>query len=506
VAEALAARRTDLLDKVLGKPPRGRFVTKGVRVVPSIARHCDRWVPRQVDRYRVLLGGAVADAKANPWERAAALRLLGRVPGSADLVRAHLDNRMPQLADTALAALAWTDDPAAVLPDLLARAEGDRAHVAFAAATRCARFVAPDALAAPLAAVLSAGKVTARKEACRLLAEHRPPGALTTLTAELGRPEQHRDVRRAVVSSLRHLLDLEDAWTALATVPQDGPIATALLETGPDWIAPRHRARYALLVRDVASQHDLSVAAPGMWMLPSWVQWDETGALVALGADRTTDLDHHGPMVWRPGVDTLARAAELGADGPLLDAARALVIAHESRDLAEFDAGERDLPARQRLQKIASAVSNAARLHPSNAATARAVSGLLGDRALLADLAVAPALEAVPWAVPAEAAPALLDVAGLATREPVLDVVLDAVEGMAHARLISVDPADTQDLVRRLVADPRPEAGRIGLALLEQQGEQHGWDDARRAVLRDLRRHPDLALRLAAVRVLTDSE
>ena len=417
VAEAMAARRTDLLDKVLAKAPRGRFVTKGVRIVPSVARHCAKWVPRQVDLYRALLSRVVGDPKANSWERASALRLLGRVPGSVDLVRAYLDDPMPQLADTALAAIAWTDDPAAVLPDLLARAEGERAHVAFSAATRCARFVAPDALAAPLAAVLSAGKVTARKEACRLLAEHRPPGALATLTSELARPDQHRDVRRAVVSSLRYFLDSEDAWTALATVPQQGPVATALLETAPDWIAPRHRPRYALLVRDVASQPDLSVAAPGMWMLPSWVQWDETGALVALGADRATDLDNHGSMVWRPGVDTLARAAELGADGPLLDAARALVVAHESRDLAEFDAGERDLPARQRLQKMASAVSNAARLHSSNAATASAVSGLLGDRALLADLAVTPALEAVPWAIPAEAAPALLDVAALAATD-----------------------------------------------------------------------------------------
>ena len=67
VAEALASRRTDLLDKVLGKAPQGRFVTKGVRIVPSVARHCHRWVPRQVDRYRALLGSVVGDLKANPW-------------------------------------------------------------------------------------------------------------------------------------------------------------------------------------------------------------------------------------------------------------------------------------------------------------------------------------------------------------------------------------------------------------------------------------------------------
>ena len=506
VAEALAARRTDLLDKVLGKAPRGRFATKGVRIVPAIARHCDRWVPRQVDRYRTLLAGVAADPRANAWERAAALRLLGRVPGSADLVRAHLDDRMPQLADTALAALAWTDDPAAVLPDLLARAEGDRAHVAFAAATRCARFVTPDALAAPLSAVLSAGKVTARKEACRLLAEHRPPGALAALTAELARPDQHRDVRRAVVSALRHLLDFEDAWSALATVPQEGPVATALLETGPDWIATRHRPRYALLVHDVASHPEPDVAVQGMWMLPAWVRWDETGALVSLAADRVTDLDGHVSSAWRAGVATLGKAAELGTDGPLLDAVRALILAHESRDLAEFDAGARDMPARQRLQQIAWVVSGSARMHSDAAATALAVSSMLGDHALVADLAVAPALESVPWAVPAEAAPVLLDVAGLAAQASVLDVVLDAVRSMAHARLISVDPAGTHDLVRRLVADTRPEAARVGLALLEQQGEQHGWDEARREVLRDLRRNADPAVRLAAVQVLTSSE
>ena len=294
VAEALATRRTDLLDKVLTKRPKGRFSPPGVRTVPPVARHCDKWTPRQVATYRSLLGGIVDDRRANPWERTAALRLLGRVPGSVDVVRAHLDDPSPQMADAALSAIAWTDDPAAALPDLLARAEGDRAHVAFSAATRCARFVPPADLAAPLAGVLAAGKVTARKEAVRLLAEHRPPGALATLTAELARADQHRDVRRAVVSSLRHLLDEEDAWTALGSVTADRPVATAVLETGPGWIAPQHRQRYALLVRDVAAHPDADLATQGLWAMSPWVRWDGTGALVALAGSGPPTSRTHG--------------------------------------------------------------------------------------------------------------------------------------------------------------------------------------------------------------------
>ena len=256
----------------------------------------------------------------------------------------------------------------------------------------------------------------------------------------------------------------------------------------------------------MAALPELDVAGPGMWMLPSWVRWDETGRLVALAADRATDLDDHRSTVWRAGVATLVQAAELGQEALLLDAAQALAVAHEQRDLAEFDAGGRDLPARQRLQQVARAAATAVRLRHTAAPTARAVSAVLAEHALLADLAVEPALESVPWADPDGAFEVLSDIAALSARAPVLDVAVQLISTRAWARLAGEDPVSVLGIVRRLATDPRSEAARLGLALLELQGDEQGWDDDRRAVLRDLRRHHDPMLRLAAVRVLTANE
>ena len=205
-------------------------------------------------------------------------------------------------------------------------------------------------------------------------------------------------------------------------------------------------------------------------------------------------------------MDSLARTAELGDDAPLLSAVRALVDAHESRDLAEFDAGARDLPARQRLQQVSWVMSVAVRKDATAAPSALAVSRILAGHALLADLAVPPAMESVRWHSPEEATAVLLEVAAVTARAPVLDVAVDLVESQVRARIIRVDPASVLEVVRRLVADPRPEPARLGLAVLDVVAELHGWDEERLAVLRQLRRHPDEGVRLAAVRVATVSE
>ena len=185
------------------------------------------------------------------------------------------------------------------------------------------------------------------------------------------------------------------------TVPEQGPVATALLETAPDWIAPRHRPRYALLVRDVASHPDLNVAAQGMWMLSSWVQLDETSTLVALAADRATDLDSarlHGlacrgrrPWPGRP---------RLGADVPLLDAARRSCRLTRPATSPSSTPASESCPLASASSRWRGWCPTRPGCIPSNATTARALELACSVTAVAGGLAVAPALEAVPWAVP----------------------------------------------------------------------------------------------------------
>jgi hypothetical protein len=44
VWETICASRTDLLDRVFDRRPRGRFVEAGVRWVPGPPRHAGRWL------------------------------------------------------------------------------------------------------------------------------------------------------------------------------------------------------------------------------------------------------------------------------------------------------------------------------------------------------------------------------------------------------------------------------------------------------------------------------
>lgn len=168
-------------------------------------------------------------------ERAHAARCLGRGPGGTATLLTLLDDRETQVSDAALAALAWTDETGAALPVLLGYADPDRSHIAMSAATRCARFVLPEQLGAALGPALGSRKVTSRKEAARLVTEHRVPDAAGILSRAWALPDQHRDVRRALVSSARWFLDDARAWRLLTEAAEDEhAVTTVLLALGPD--------------------------------------------------------------------------------------------------------------------------------------------------------------------------------------------------------------------------------------------------------------------------------
>ncbi|MFB9853179.1 hypothetical protein ACFFMR_22640 [Micromonospora andamanensis] len=108
----ICASRTDLLDQVLKRRPRGRFVEPGIRWVPAWVPHAERWLPRQQTRFVEHLELILADTEQGVWQRAAAIRAAAHVPGAGrELVLRHLDAPAVAIAEAALGALVWTDRP-----------------------------------------------------------------------------------------------------------------------------------------------------------------------------------------------------------------------------------------------------------------------------------------------------------------------------------------------------------------------------------------------------------
>lgn len=498
VAAAISRRRTDLLDAVFSRPLHGRFLRRGVRFLPSFD-DCGRWLPRQARTYAALLA-ELATGTVPVHERAHAARCLGRVPGSAATLRTLLDDRETQVSDAALAALSWTDEPGAALPTLLAYADTDRAHIAMSAATRCARFVLPEQLGVALGPVLGSRKVTSRKEAARLVAEHRVPDAAGLLSRAWALPDQHRDVRRALVSSARWFLDDARAWELLTGATEDEhAVATALLALGPDTVAAEHRVRYAGLVLRVADAADPDTARLGLAALPNWVRWDPSGSSMLV--ERVCDLS--GTATWRAALDALVAATSTTEDaGPVRTGAARLIATADPLEPGP----DRDVPARQRLTALASTVCDRAATTP----WLRSLAGELAEtyaphpplRALAVDLAVA----AIAWDRPGTELTALRRVAATADRPTLashagarLAVALAShVHRLEQPRLLAV--------ARDLAAGPTPATARLALALAGPAGREAGWSAPWRELVAGLRRHEDPDVALVALDTFTTVE
>ncbi|MEU7482155.1 hypothetical protein AB0A63_39730, partial [Lentzea sp. NPDC042327] len=342
VQRAVSMRRTDLLDLVVGRRVRGRFWNSDVAFVPHYTRCFHLWMPRQIAEHAAQLASIARSTGHAVLARVNATTALGQVPGTAATLRTLLRDNEVRVAEAALSALAWTDEPADVLPDLLALADTDRARVAVYAATRCARFTPPTRLRALLAPVLRGKKVTSRKEAVRLLAEHQVPGTLPELAAIW--PDTHRDIKRAIVSACRYFLDDEAAWDLLSAAAEgEAPVALSVLDLPPQDVADRHRTRYASLVRAIAVRPEPEAARRALATLPLWSRWDTGGT--DLLADLTTDLTR--TATWQQALTALVAACEDDLT-PLRTAVTRLLSTLDTHN-AEPD---RDLPARQRIRAV----------------------------------------------------------------------------------------------------------------------------------------------------------
>ena len=516
VFHVLATERTDLLQPVLsGTIPGGRFWRRSVTFVPHVLRPWPRrWTAAQRTAYLKLLHRAATKRSLPENERASAVRLIGDVPGtSAEDLRGYLRAREPLVRRMALTAAAWTASPRLVLGDLLGHATGDDAHVALYAATRAARFTPPSALPAALEPVLAEGKVTARKEALRLLAHHRVPGAGEILARAWDRQGQHRDVRAAIASAARQLLDLP-VGERILTEAVEGPreLARQVLGAAPLTVEPRHRARYASLVVRAARSADPEVRGEALDGLPRWVPWSPyaTGTLAAQVRDLTETV------TWLIALDGLVTCAITGdARTELRDAVAALAAADEPADAEP----ERDLPAAQRLAAVVTALARAARADRDRADPVLTTV----DQVLPEPLGALLAASTLRWDRPGTLA-ALLDrpigsafamaeVAGalagpLGDGDPVVPTLArydHAIAGFAPY----ADPADPADVLPHVTAVAERDdlaAGVAAVAVTYACGPRTGWSEPWRRLLRRLRAHPHPDVSYLAHRVHTATE
>jgi hypothetical protein len=491
VQNGIALRRTDLLDDVFTKPLHGRFLKRGVRHVPWFGGCFSRWLPRQCAAYvQELAKAAVAHRKRSTHERVTAVRRLATVPGSLALLRSYVDDPELPVSEAALAALAWTDEPAGVLDDLLVHADDDKARVAVYAVTRCARFVPPARLGAALDRLLTSRKVTSRKEAVRLLAAHHAPDAAGTLASVWHEPDQHRDVRRAVVSAARWCLP--DAWPLLeeaSSAPH--AVATAVLDLDPFTLAPAHRQRYAGLVHTVADAAEPDTARRGLATLARWTRWDPAGTRMLVG--RVGDLANTAS--WREALAALVAGCTATEDpAPLADVVARLLATPDGPTTAD-----RDLPVRQRIRAVAELVQRDAHEVPALRAAAGSLADTLAAEPTLRGPTIDLAATAVPFEPDGDGTAALHRVAELADAPRWAWHAHHAVARRLAGRVARLPQAHLYDLATS--APPL-----LGLAIAGQAGPEAGWPGHWRTYVIALRDHDDTDVRLTALDIYTTRE
>ncbi len=505
VWQAISNRRTDLLDRAL-KRPKGRFIQSNVRWVPPRAQHLRRWVPRQQYAYADLHAAVAADERAQTWARISSIASAARVPEVGwGIATRYLNAPDVHLVEAALGALPWTDRTAEALPLLLTYVDGDRARVAVYAATRASRFVPPSLLRRELRLN---GKVTARKEAARLLAQLAVPGAAEVLVDAWRSTDQHRDVRAAIVSAARQRLDNEGMWPILVDAP-DGSReeGLALLATHPLDTAERLRSRYAELIARTSRRADDNVLAAAAWRaFPDWAQWtpDPTGEIVA----RLTDLDDRS--VWRSVVPALVALVRAESGGRALVAAVEALADLDLRDPTRLDP-ERDRPARRRLDDVVTAITRwSATAGPDADRTALRDAGrALAQRPtfvpqgamLLGETAVAVAYTGSP----AQVADAFDEVALLLADQPIAaSRVADALSA-GVADNTAINPELVLSAAALLASHEDVPRGLFALALLST-GRSLGWPEPWKVVLRRLRDHAAADVRTKALEVTTSGK
>ncbi|MFG2040356.1 hypothetical protein [Dactylosporangium sp. NPDC048998] len=493
VWRTVCVRRRDLLDGLLrGPSPVGRFVPGGVSWTPGPPVHARHWEARHRRAYVNRMAVLAADTGHAWQERATALRWAARVPQDGwPLVRHWAGADDVNIAESALAALAWTDRPLDALPILLSHVDGDRARVAASAATRAARFVRPSTLRDRLDP--RQGKVTSRKEMVRLLANLAVPGAEDTLWALWQDEDLHRDVRAAVVAAARQHTDRPAMWPILRAAAAGGTreAVLPLLAAPPDLVRPDLRAGYAELVSAVCASTDREVAVAAWRAFPGWARWLPGAAGQVLA--RLCDLRDR--TVWPAVADALVAVVAAGHDDGLLAEALGALAALDGAQSGDLP-GDLDLPARRRVGTIVDRLTG----RPSLTAPVRDTLGV-----------AAAALSTVDGFVPqaARLLAAATDPADVTGVGRLRDLVADRpilaariARGLPR-RLAEYEPELLRPIAAELAARPGVADGLLALAYAEQ-GARLRWPAPWRALVEALRDHPAAEVREAALELSMD--
>lgn len=277
VAHVLLARRTDAAAELLG----GNGETDGW--TPTVTGvEAGRWTPALTARITDALAAVLTDPAADPGDRADAAASLGRVPGTVAVLAEQAAGADVFLAESALRALGRAgrngdaEEAFGVLSDY---ARGAASRVAVHALARCAGSLPPSRLSPALTAALTGpdGKVVMRKEAARLLARHRLPGAVDALLGAWADPATHRDVRVAVADALRRFPDDPRVFPALEEAAgryTGDAMQRTLFQATPAEYAAEVRPRYARLVRALADAADhAGVVWRAGLAVSDWLPW-----------------------------------------------------------------------------------------------------------------------------------------------------------------------------------------------------------------------------------------
>ncbi|MFB6517659.1 hypothetical protein [Streptomyces sp. NPDC056401] len=393
VAELVARQADDLLPAFaatpLDPPPRGRFhdperiVGGSLRqVLPPVRGYAHRWTDATCAAVADWLAAGLrarADPERSPGD--VLLRELAAVPGGGGLaaVREAAESAHVPTAEAALAALPGADRPGLVLPDLLARADGDRARVAVYGIGRICAHVPPAELAERFRPVLERAtgtKVTSRKEIVRLAAD-RLPAALAgeLLVAAFSAPGQHRDVRAAAVTRAAQLVTLGPVEACLRTTVREGSRAEreALLRVDPLALPAAAREPYGKLVAEVCHRFlteepaqgaspegtdrapdgapgeapDARTVAEACRVLRRWALAVPSAVDAGLLPRLAVEPRSHA-VVWRAAVEAVVDAARVDPDtyGPPLEAVTAALLGRYVREAgADARARGRGAPA-----------------------------------------------------------------------------------------------------------------------------------------------------------------
>ncbi|WP_336082469.1 hypothetical protein [Nocardia sp. SSK8] len=496
VRHHIATRRTDLLDALLNTTTPGRFLPADVIFVPMFHTGFQRWSEHHLDRYARLLDDHARGRATQPYQQAAAVRALGRLPGSLARVHWFAEHGELVTAEAALTALGRSDEPERAIEILAGHVDGDRARVAVSSIAACARDLPPDRVSVAVTPLLASRKITAAKEGIRLLAALRAPDATTVMAELVQRPDAHRDVRRAAVFGTRFLLDQEAAWTLLGRAATDPEVGSAILDIRPFLVPVPQRTRFAAFVRDLAAQSDPRLAGPALGALSGWQRWAPPGTDGVI-VDQLSDLDRIG--VWRDAVQALLAGVRESGDVTTLSTALVRLRADG------FTAPGRDLPAHQRLSALLSGFVPLLRTVDELRPLAAPVAELLADDPLWHDELIQLRVAAVRWTDPAGVIDLFDAVAPYATGALVTRPAQHLSQRL-HDGVTSTAPEVLHTLSAELAASPAPATVLAAVAIIGRCGPQFGWSNGWIDLLARLRDHPDLDVRRAAHTVFTEPE